>query len=108
MATTTQQVRILIADLGTPPLLTDEQIQTFLDLENSNPYLTAAVALEAIATSEVLVSKKIQTQDLNTDGPAVAAELRQLAASYRARGMAGSELIAGVVELLHAEGEEWF
>ena len=34
--------------------------------------------------SEVLVGKKIRTQDLQTDGPAVSAELRALAARYRA------------------------
>ena len=45
----------------------------------------AARALRTIAASEVLLAKKITTQDLSTDGPAVAAELRKQAAGLRAR-----------------------
>lgn len=44
---------------------------------------TAADLLEMAAVSEVLVSKKIRTQDLQTDGPAVSAELRALAKRLR-------------------------
>ena len=43
----------------------------------------AADLLEMAAVSEVLVSKKIRTQDLSTDGPAVSAELRALAKRLR-------------------------
>ena len=43
----------------------------------------AADLLEMAAVSEVLVSKKIRTQDLQTDGPAVSAELRALAKRLR-------------------------
>ena len=50
-----------------------------------NVRLAAADALEAIAVSEVLVSKKIRTNDLTTDGPAVSAELRALAKQLRDR-----------------------
>ena len=46
---------------------------------------TVAAALRTIAASEVLVSKKIRTQDLQTDGPAVAAELRALAREWDAK-----------------------
>ena len=41
--------------------------------------------LRTIAASEVLVSKKIQSQDLSTDGPAVSAELRALAREWDAK-----------------------
>lgn len=79
------KVRLLIADTGTgeDQLLTDTQISVFLDLNGGSIRLAAAEALEAIAVSEVLVSKKIRTQDLTTDGPAVSAELRRLAAHQR-------------------------
>ncbi len=79
------QVRHLIADLAADPLLADEQIEVYLDLNDGNVRRAAADALEAIAVSETLVSKKIRTQDLATDGPAVSAELRALAARLRAR-----------------------
>lgn len=82
---TIDQVRLLIADLSTPQILTDTQLDTFLDLNDGNVRRAAADALEAIARSEVLLSKKIRTQDLNTDGPAVAAELRASATQLRAQ-----------------------
>lgn len=80
-----EAVRFLIADLGTPPLLTDSQIGAALTAEGGSDLLAAARCLEAIAVSETLVGRKIRTQDLSTDGPAVSAELRALAEQYRAR-----------------------
>jgi hypothetical protein len=79
-------VRLLATDLGTgdEQLLTDAQIDTCLRINGQNVRRAAAEALEIIARSEVLVSKKIRTQDLATDGPAVAAELRASAAQLRA------------------------
>lgn len=79
-------VRLLIADVSTDEtkrLLTDGQVQTFLAINDGRVRRAAADALDAIATSEVLVSKKIRTQDLATDGPAVAAELRARARQLR-------------------------
>jgi hypothetical protein len=88
MAVTPEQialVRLYIADLGAgdEQLLTDEQLTVLLDANGEAVRLAAADALEAIAASEVLVSKKIRTQTLTTDGPAVSAELRALAARQR-------------------------
>ena len=87
-----KQVRHLTADLDTESqLLTDEHIRTFLELNDWSEgykaavYRAAADALDTIATSEVMVSKKIRTQDLTTDGPAVSAELRKKAAELRQR-----------------------
>lgn len=77
-------VRLLIADTSpTDPLLSDADLQAMLAVESDNVKLAAATALEVIARSEVLISKKISTQDLSTDGPAVAAELRAQAKSLR-------------------------
>lgn len=84
-----RQVRVLIADVGSDPLLDDLTIDAYLELNLvagvPNVRLAAADALEAIAVSEVLVSKKIRTNDLTTDGPAVSAELRVLAKQLRDR-----------------------
>lgn len=86
-------VRALIADPpGSGALLTDETLGVYLDLNSSNIRLAAADALEAIAVSEVLVSKKIRTQDLTTDGPAVSAELRALAKRLRDAAQAATDL----------------
>lgn len=81
-------VRLLIADVGPDCLLGSDQVLAFLDLNDGNVRLAAADCLDAIAVSEVLVSKKIRTQDLQTDGPAVAAELRAQAKNQRALAQA--------------------
>ena len=78
-------VRLYITDISENPearLLTDAQIRGLLAAASDNVYGATARALRLIATSEVLVSKKIRTQDLITDGPAVAAELRAQAQVY--------------------------
>ncbi|MFE9099851.1 hypothetical protein [Actinomadura geliboluensis] len=83
------RVRLLIPDTDeTAFLLTDTQIETFLDLSRGTgaPLIkrATALALETIASSEALVSKKLRDKDLATDGPAVAKELRDRAADLRA------------------------
>lgn len=84
-ATAAGQVRLLIADVNEDdPLFTDAQLQGFLALEGDHVKRAAARALDVIAVSEVLVSKKIRTQDLQTDGPAVAKALREQALALRA------------------------
>lgn len=83
-------VRLLAADVDEEdPLFTDAQIAAFLTLEGDDPRLAAAQALDSIATSEVLVSKKIKTQDLQTDGPAVSADLRARAMELRRQADTG-------------------
>ena len=78
-------VRLLIGDSdGGNPILSDAELTTLIQ-RGGSPLYAAADALDAIATSEVLISKKISTQDLSTDGPAVAAELRKQANGLRAR-----------------------
>lgn len=78
------RVRLLIADTDEPDnlLLTDVQINAYLSMEGSVKR-AAAQALDTIASSEAMVSKKIRTLDLQTDGPAVAAELRARAKELR-------------------------
>lgn len=83
------QVRLLMADVGSPQYLTDEQVGDFLTLNEGSVRRAAADALDAIATSETLISKVIKTQDLATNGPAVAADLRTHA--DRLRGLAERE-----------------
>jgi len=75
-------VRLLITDTSDvveDRIFTDDQLDAFYTLTGENVNRTAAKALLVMAASEVLVSKKIRTQDLSTDGPAVSAELRALA-----------------------------
>ena len=88
-------VRVLIADpipTDGDPLLSDDALAALLTLNGDDARLAAADALETIAVSEVLVSKKIRTQDLTTDGPAVSAELRALAKRLRDAAQAATDL----------------
>lgn len=113
-----KQVRVLIADMGTPPLLDDPTLQTYLEMQGWEEgarwavYRAAADALDAIATSEVLTAKKVRTQDLSTDGPAVSAELRKQATGLRQRADDEDPDFGGVFEIIDTgrsrlEAEEW-
>lgn len=70
-------------------LLLDSTIQDFLDIEDTavsgtaDIRLAAADALDAIASSQALIQKKIKLLDLSTDGPALAKALRDHAATLR-------------------------
>lgn len=78
------RVRLLATDINEDdPLFTNAQVEAFLALAGGNVKRAAARALDTIAVSEVLVSKKIRTQDLSTDGPAVAKALREQAKALR-------------------------
>lgn len=79
-------VRLLTGDLDPEnQLFSDKQVLAFLNLVGGSSYRAAAEALRVMARSEVMISKKITTQDLSTDGPAVAAELRKQAAELDAK-----------------------
>ncbi len=89
------QVRLLIADTGATPILSDDQVAGYLarwGLTPTDPATAragigraAADALDAIADSETLVSKVIKTQDLTTNGAQVADALRKHADTLRKR-----------------------
>lgn len=86
------QVRGIIADTDEAhQLLPDQHINAFLHVEDGNVKLAAAQALDTIASSESLISKKIRSQDLSTDGPAVAKDLREHAARLRTQVAAEAE-----------------
>jgi hypothetical protein len=85
-------VRLLISDTSPENggrIFTDTEIQAFLDLEGGAVKLAAAQALDAIASNEAMVSKRIRTLDLQTDGPAVAKALRDHAANLREQIVGG-------------------
>jgi hypothetical protein len=94
--TALRQFRLLTADTGATPILTEAEAGDFLAMHGLDPEAAgaplatlkraAADALDAIASSEALVSKKIRTQaGVSTDGPAVAAALRAHAKELRAQ-----------------------
>lgn len=79
-------VRLLANDTDSDDyLFTDDEIGAFLTLEGDVVKLAAAQAIDTIADNEVLLSKAIRTQDLQTDGPKAADSLRKRAATLRAQ-----------------------
>lgn len=66
-------------------LMSDGLLQSYLVINSDKLYGAAADALLAIATNEALISKKIRTEDLSTDGSVIANSLRQIAQEYRKR-----------------------
>lgn len=116
LATAAGQVRLLIADLNEDDfVLGDDHVAGYLSLHGVEATTVgapgpavkraAADALSAIATSEVLIAKVIRTQDLQTDGPKVAAELRAQAAVLRAQAdieaaAAADEEFGGFVDVV--------
>ena len=95
------QIRILIGDTEqyeeygvdgeAAYMFSDSQIQALIALNRDRLKLTAAQLIDSIATNEALVSKKIRTEDLQTDGASVANALRLHAQSLRAEQKADDE-----------------
>lgn len=83
-------VRLLIADTSAANrMFSLRQVGLFLTLNGDNVRRAAAQALDTIAANEALLSKKLTTKDLSTDGPAVAAALRAQATELRRQADAG-------------------
>lgn len=86
------QVRLLISDTDTSDhLFEDGEVDQFLTIAGDNVYRASALGLRTIAGNEAMVQKKIRLLDLQTDGPAVADALRELANDYDQRATIGGE-----------------
>lgn len=86
IGTNAGKVRLLCQDTDpADPYFLDTEIDAFLTLESGDVRLAAAQALDAIASSEALILKKIRQLGgaLETDGPAVAKALREHATALR-------------------------
>lgn len=95
--TSAGQVRLICTD--TDPdneIFTDAEIEAFLSINSQSVFLSAAMAIDTIANSEILVQKRIKLLDLTTDGPGEADALRKGAESLRAQ--AAKELVADWIE----------
>lgn len=76
-------VRLLINDISSDPVFDDGDLNGFLTLEAQSVKRAAAQALDVIADDEALTAKVVTSQDVSTNGPAVAASLRARAATLR-------------------------
>src|SRR5690625_3210370 len=86
MSTDLMLVRLNLGENPDDPnthVLSDTALEAWLDRFDNNTDLVTHRALITIAMSEALISKKITSQHLTTDGPALSAELRALAETYK-------------------------
>jgi len=77
---------LVVVITGNYTILSDDQLTDLLELnaDSLDPVrLSAADALDIIATSEVLIQKRIKLLDLETDGPAEARVLMQRSKALR-------------------------
>lgn len=78
------KVRMLIPDrVESVALLTDEEIEAYLDMNGEDVRYAAADALDMIASDQALTLKVITLMDLRTDGPATARALMDRADKLR-------------------------
>ena len=85
LSTDIGKIRLMIPDRVTAEaIFTDEELQAFYDLEG-DVRSAAAMALETIASDQVLVLKVMTLLDVSTSGDRVSAELLKRAAILRAQ-----------------------
>jgi hypothetical protein len=85
------KVRLLLNDISSPWVFQDVEIEAFLAMEGNVVKRAAALAIATNATNEVLASKVLRTQDLQTDGAKVADVMLKAAASLRAQAQADAD-----------------
>ena len=80
MASDIEKMRVLIPDneqvFDGDYLFSDNDLNAYLEVANGSVLRAASYAVLAIANSEAMISKVIKTQDLSTNGAAVADALR--------------------------------
>jgi hypothetical protein len=80
------KVRLLVPDrVDTGHVFEDAEIDAFLAMEGASVKRAAALALETIASDEVLTQKAIRMLHLSLDGPSEARALLQRAGALRAQ-----------------------
>ena len=81
--------RALIPDKGTPPMFSDPEITSYLELNENNPFLAAAQALDVLVTESILSGGsglKVRTDDLSVDDTAQIKTLQDRIAYLREQG----------------------
>ena len=85
-ASARDNVRMLIPDTDVAAVIfEDEELDAMLALEGSNVLRTTAMALDTMASSQVMLLKVVKVLDVTTDGAKVSQELRSRAAAMRTR-----------------------
>ena len=94
------KVRLLCNDnVSASAIFQDDEITYFLTMEDSNIRRAAALALETIASNEVLVQKVIRLLDISTNGASESAELLKRAALLRQQADEAESNVDGGIEI---------
>jgi len=98
-------VRLLCTDRDPDnEIFSDEEIGVFLSLNEQDVRLAAAMALDQIAASQVLILKYIEVNGLRTNGQAVANALHQQAESLRAQAAAEAAEDDNYIDIIPGPG----
>lgn len=95
-------VRLLTGDKAVDDyLFTDDEMESFLELNNGNVYYAAADALDAIAANAAYTLKVLTILDVTTNGQATAEAIRASAAALRAKADAdaANTIVCGVANV---------
>jgi len=99
------KVRLLCTDRDEAhAIFSDEEIDVFLTLNDSDTLLAAAMALDQIAASQVLILKYIEINGLKTDGSKVASALHTQAEALRTQAALNAE--SGAVDVIGGVGPQ--
>ena len=103
--TPTGTVRLLCTDRDPDhEIFSDEEIGVFLSLNEQDVRLAAAMALDQIAASQVLILKYIEVNGLRTNGQAVANALHQQAESLRSHAAAEAAEDDNYIDIIPGPG----
>lgn len=95
-------VRLLTGDKAVDDyIFTDDEIESFLELNNGNVYYAAADALDAIAANAAYTLKVLTILDVTTNGQATAEAIRSSAVALRAKADAdaANTIVCGVANV---------
>ena len=94
LTTAVGKVRLLIPDKDQAnAFFTDEELAAYLNMEDDNIFLAAALALESMASDEVIVLKVVKVLDVQTNGEAVSRALLARADKLRDRAFADDNTV---------------
>ena len=103
------EIRLNIGDRPTAEtdrLFSDADLGVFLARENDDTDLATARALRQIAGNAVMVLKLIKRDGLETNGPAMSAELRKVADEFEAMAVSGHEILRTEEDAARHEADE--
>lgn len=99
-------VRLLTGDkVSDEYIFTDDEMESFLELNSGNVYRAAADALDAIASNAAYTLKVLTILDITTNGQATADAIRASAAALRSKADAddANAIVCGVATIVRPQ-----